>query len=887
MRLDPARLGGPGAPLRRGPIAGRCRLLLLLLQLVCLWRPVCAQAAPEPAFDELVLEVHLGGHLLSDSLSAYTQDRHVLLPLGELARLLTLGITVRADQGQASGFMLQEAQSFGLNVANGVVSIAGSAQPYERRYVQVIGDDVYVAEHLLAAWLPVDLKLALSTLQLLVVPRVKLPLQERLEREAAAALAGRPTAAPADPGYPRWRTPAQAIGVPFIDTALSGEVRSGHGGTAARTGARLFFSGDLLGMDGQAYLGCGSDGGCADHRLTLERADPAGGLLGPLGARMVSLGDVVLPGVPQVLRGSAAGVGALVSNRSLEQPTSFDRQTLRGPLEAGWDVTLYYNDALVGYQTSRADGLYLFEDLPLAFGANEFRLVFNGPLGQSRVERRSFLLDQAVVNPGEWVYTLGAQRVSEGLWQVAQAELGLTRSLSVNLGFSAVPSQTRGAPHRYPQAGVRAYLPMAIVGLSWVGDGHGGSLGGAAIKTQVGRFSLDYTHLERSGGFESDWVMAGTTGPARRDQVALATLVTPPGWSALATAVDLVREQAVGGGAYLDASVRVSTLHKGTAVSNRLHVSQAADGRSVEGILQLARRVAGVGLTGQVFYRASGSVQALNLGLDRYLHQGARVSATLTRDMHTGGSSVAFGWNASLGPCTVGASAGWNSRREITMGVQLFMSFGRDPRTERWFADAQPLAGTHTVSARAFVDRNRNGVFDVGEEPVPNAAFIVNGGGHHANLTDARGVGWLDRLPAGRYADLALDPGSLEDPQWKPVPPGYRVQGRSGRVEQIDFPVVSTSEVEGSVCLQGKKGCRGVGKARIELVDDGGTVAAATQSASDGYYLLHQVMPGAYRLRIQPGQAAELGLSGELERRLVVPAEGDFISGQDFRVVRP
>jgi hypothetical protein len=83
-----------------------------------------------------------------------------------------------------------------------------------------------------------------------------------------------------------------------------------------------------------------------------------------------------------------------------DQPTSFDRHTLQGDLPPGWDVELYYNEALVGFQQSRPDGKYSFDDQPLAYGPNEFRLVFHGPLGQLRVERQSFLLEQSAVPRG-------------------------------------------------------------------------------------------------------------------------------------------------------------------------------------------------------------------------------------------------------------------------------------------------------------------------------------------------------------------------------------------------------------------------------------------------------------------------------------------------------
>jgi hypothetical protein len=59
---------------------------------------------------------------------------------------------------------------------------------------------------------------------------------------------------------------------------------------------------------------------------------------------------------------------------------------------------------------------------------------------------------------------------------------------------------------------------------------------------------------------------------------------------------------------------------------------------------------------------------------------------------------------------------------------------------------------------------------------------------------------------------------------------------------------------------------------------------ASTRSSPDGYYLLHQVLPGHYVLRIAPEQATKLGLEGKLERTLAVPPDGDFINGQDFEL---
>ena len=65
----------------------------------------------------LILNLQLDGSTLSDGLMAYQDGPQILLPLGELARLLTLAITVQPGAGSASGYVLSEERTFGLNVA--------------------------------------------------------------------------------------------------------------------------------------------------------------------------------------------------------------------------------------------------------------------------------------------------------------------------------------------------------------------------------------------------------------------------------------------------------------------------------------------------------------------------------------------------------------------------------------------------------------------------------------------------------------------------------------------------------------------------------------------------------------------------------------------------
>lgn len=853
-------------------------------------RPIGEGAVP--VIDEgnaVVLEAVLDGHLLSDSLTAYQESDQFLLPLGELARLLTLAITVHAQEGQASGFVIREDRGFGLNVARALVNVNGHDQTFDARLVRVVGDDIYVAQSLLKQWLPIDFDVDLPTLQLRVKPRVKLPLQERLMRERSGTSAsGRSAQARREAGYPRVQAPFALVRTPFIDQTFGSDARFGPDSKQYKAAYAAFVTTDVAGMEAGAYVSSTKDKPQPDVRWTLGRNDPDATLLGPLHARSVSVGHVVVPSVPNVLSSGAGGLGVMASNRDMGQPTNFDRHSVRGDLPPGWDVTLYYNDALVGYQPAGADGRYAFDDLPLSFGPNEFRLVFNGPLGQVRVERQSFLLDQSVIKPGEFYYAVARQHLDAGGdLDVAQFDLGLTRTLSANLGLVAKPAVGNAAAASFTQLGLRGYWAGLIANTQFTGAPGGGLLTDTSLKSRIGTYALAAQHVQRNSRFQSDLYQPGPDAMRYRDKVGVNGAYQGESMPPVSMAMEAIRDELESGTANVSMAGRLSSLIRGTAVSSNLHWQRALGKIGLDGSLQLSRRVIDIGLNGQLDFgmRPQTALRGVAVTADKLMGDGYRVNGGVLYSKLARSIQLSAGASKSFGGFAMAVSAGYSSRRELVMGVQVFMAMGRDPRSGAWFAEPQPLAGTGAVSVQAFVDKNLNGVRDSGEEAVPNAGFFINSGGRHPARTDPNGLAFIGRLQPGLYTDIAVDPSTLEDPQWKPSVPGVRVLPRPGLVQSVDFPVVYAAELEGTVYLVDKAGRRrGIGDARIELVDAQGQVQARTKSSPDGYYLLHQVMPGPATLRIEPEQARKLRLIGALSRTVTVPADGDFVSGQDFEL---
>lgn len=853
--------------------------------------PLQGITAPHAAEAQvLVLEVQLDRHILSDSLTAYQEGHQILLPLGELARLLTLAIAVQPELGNASGYVLKEERTFGLNIPGSAVSLNGREATFEARLAQVIGDDLYVSAQLLSRWLPIDFEVHLPTMQLRVKPREKLPLQARLEREREAGRLGTARGESTEPGYALASAPYQFISAPFIDQTFGADLRRGNGTHQSNASYTAYMTADFAGLEGAAYVSSTSAKPAPDWRVTLGRNDPDARLLGPLQARSFSLGNISVPSVPNVMSGSPTGNGITVSNRRLDQPTSFDRQSLRGDLPPGWDVTLYYNEALIGFQPSRADGLYAFDDLPLSFGANEFVLVFNGPLGQMRSERRSFLLDQSIVKPGEFLYALTQHEADQGgSRSVGRFDFGLAKSVAGSAAFIRMPLHQTGPERTYSQLGLRGYWNAMILTSELTTAHSGGSLAELGLKTRLGSYAVDWLHTQVHGAFDSDAFAASGNPLRRRDKLRVVGAVTLPGTQRkLPMALDAQRDVLQSGATSDTVSGRLSATLAGTAITNGLNWQHTTGApATLGGNLQLSRRVTDMGLSAQLGYslKPDARVDSMALSADRSFNDRNRINFGVLRSFSGSPlTQVTLGASRRFDAFSLGVSGSYSSRNELTLGLQLFIALGRDPRTGQWTADALPLAGTGAVSARAFVDRNLNGVRDSDEEWVPNAGFLLNNGGRHPTRTDAAGLALINRLAPGRYTDIALDPGTLEDPQWKPVSAGVRVLPRPGLVQAVEFPVASTSEIDGTVSLLEKGKRRGIGDAVVELVDAQGNVVSQTKSASDGFYILHQVLPGRFTVRISPDQASKLKLGGSLTRAVSVPADGDFISGQDLEL---
>ena len=850
----------------------------------------------------VLLELQLDGHVLAEAITTYQHGRETFLPLGELARLLTLAIRTQPEQGTADGYVLSEERSFSLNVALARVTLAERTQVVDPALVQLQDDDIYVASMLLSRWLPLDFEVNLSSLTLRVKPKERLPLQERLERERLGAKVGTPTGYE-DPGYPHQHLPYRLLGVPFIDQTFGTGLRTGNGSRQTSASYTAYLTGDLLGMESALFVSSTQQVPTPDVRFTLARHDPDAGLLGPLRARSVMFGSgVSAPSVANIssVSLSGKGYGLTLSNRPITQPTSFDRHTLRGDLPPGWDVELYFNEAFVGFQTSRADGRYSFNDQPLIYGPNEFRLVFHGPLGQQRVEQQKFLLEQSSTPPGTFYYNFTQHRNSASQSRsVAQFEWGLNKYLTGTGGFvrlptlagigttTAVATGSNSADGQlYTNLGLRGFWRSFIFSSDFVRASLGGWLNESSLKTRIGGVAISYSRILLRD-FSSELFSTNADSLRTRDKVRLDGAIPVGFLPRLPVTLELLREQFQSGSTNLALTGRVAAYVNQTSVANQLTWQTSGRHTSASGALQLSRRVGGIGLSGQLDYslKPQTKLETIALSGDKRVGEAYLLNLGLVRSLGSHETLLTAGLNKNLGSYGLGLSASYSSRGVVTVGLQLFIATSREPRQGQWRFDALPKAGSGATSVRVFLDHNGNGVMDASEEPIENVALTVNGSRAPVR-TNAAGVALLDRLPIRQNVDIAVDPQTLEDPYWVPQRKGVRLVPRPGRVAELDFPVVLTSEIDGTVYLDEKMLRRGMGDVVIELLDPQRKVTSTIKSSSDGYYIIPAVVQGRYSLRVSPEQLKQFDLIDPGERDMIILPDGKFISGVDFLLSR-
>lgn len=182
------------------------------------------------------------------------------------------------------------------------------------------------------------------------------------------------------------------------------------------------------------------------------------------------------------------------------------------------------------------------------------------------------------------------------------------------------------------------------------------------------------------------------------------------------------------------------------------------------------------------------------------------------------------------------------------------------------------------VRGHIFLDKNADGIFNEGDEPLPGVKLRF-GGARSKEKSDEKGY-IIANAPANRLMNIMIDKRTLEDPYLVPAEAGFSAVPVYGKILDASFPVVETGAIEGFVYRASNK--RVVTGLTLRLLNTEGKVVMETETAFDGYYTFEFVPPGNYTILAEESSGVQIE-NGAAS----ISSEDLFLYGKDLFIVSP
>ena len=867
----------------------------LSLSLLALGTAGGAQAAVDPAeMEELFLEARVGRTALSSDVAALwdTEADTVFLSVVELAE--ALGLSAADQDGTLVGFLRSESDTWRLDPAAGRLTLLdGETVEIGPEQLVELDGAFYLASGLVERIWPVKLNLDTGSMRLEVEALEPIPALETAERKTRwDRLNGR--SRPKEPSYPDKTTPARMWSLPGVDF----EATAGYEAKEGVLGAYgAVIGGDFLGMSVSGFISGDEESFLQRIRLRGEMRDPGGDLFGlGIGMSSLAVGDVVTPGLPLVVD-TVGGLGVNINGLDGTLPTDYTSTRIKGDALAGWDAELYVNGELVSAETVGTTGRYAF-DMPLSYGRNLVRVVLYGPQGQRQEVTDTYRIGGQMPRPGEVKWRFGGVLPDSELVPlddeddfhlnnrtfldepkedpvaagVGAVSIGVAPGWSLGAGFGWVPNEdTRSSEtdHLFGTANLLGNVLGSSIRLDAVIDQDGGLGAGASLITELAGFSMAFSHAWFQNGFSSPVSGYGNAALASSSEVAISrTFWLGEVLPSIGVSAEYERETTQGGRQFDTAQVRLSTRLGGLSLSNSIGYRWVDDRQDTAGLVAASGRIWDVPVRLAVGYTLSGDstqsagVDYLDLSIPRLdLDEDTTFRPRISYSLEDSDFRASANLSRDFGGYRLGVSALYSTEGGVGVALTFGTSFGPDPYQGGVRFSDKSLGSSGSVVASAYLDRDGDGEYDKGDEPLEGVKFAV-GGRRYDTETDVQGIARLDGLATHERMPLTVVQGSLGDALYSPQQEGYSVVLRPGMVETIAFPIVEVSEVEGMALNEA-----GVpaGGAVVRLIGNNDETVSETIVAPDGYFYFGSLKPSTYTVEIGKNRTNVELASGELE----------------------
>lgn len=861
----------------------------------------CAATAPASSSNEdhwtpdpeaqFLLDVTIRNLTIGDGVRAYQTPQGACVLFGDFTRTLDFPVKTDLALGVASGWAFNEKSRIEIDRKAQSATINGKRESFATSDIRDSPDGWCVDQQALGRWFGMTVEANVFNSILNLSSERKLPVEEAMKRrQRGESLARKQQAALAMKQLPRISLPYRMWRAPAFEFVVNAGVRFTDGKMATGRDASIYAAGEVAAMSYSAHIAVSRNGLPQNVWARLYRSDPEGGLLGPLRATHFALGDV--PGLSSTFHSPGAnGRGVVVTNRPLSQSGSFDRTEFRGRLPDGWDAELYRNNSLVGFDSDpEGTGEYVFRDVEILSGNNEYEVILHGPQGQ--IERVSDYINvsQDHAPPGKLWYWAGVRQSGEKLIDIAklsgksaarsgglidsegderrsrfgpspeaafQVQYGLSKRMSVTALVRSVLQNDERVT--YAEGSVRRTIGASVfdVAASVNTDREVAARAQLLAKVGAGTLSASSTFSNRATGtgeLGTKQVWAHRLGAAAPLKLGK-TKVPISASVGLADFAD--------GSKLLDGTLRlgarIGRFNLANAASYQRLTRPSDSGPKIQ-TERLVNELIGSGRVGPVRLRGTMESEILPTARLRGLALDAFWSQDDRREWDAG---IRYDALTRLGTAQLthirrfkGFSLALTGEAQSngSVGARLRLNFSLDPFHRGLIPTRERLASSGLVRARVFEDINENGRFDDGE-PVARHAAITTGTRQSDALTDDRGTVTVGGLAPFVATAIGIDQTSLDNPALAPLKPVQVVVPRPGVAATIDIALVGGGSIEAFAAKVDGSPFEGVD---FELVEADGTVLATARSDLDGYIVFENIHYGSFTIRMARSSASAI-----------------------------
>ncbi|TMS61893.1 hypothetical protein CWC10_09445 [Pseudoalteromonas sp. S3173] len=840
-----------------------------------------------PVGELLFFSTYLDKYYLGEII-AIKNENGAWIELSSLFELLNFAVNVDRDSLMAQGWYISPNNIFNLNINNKTVQLSTEKQRLNESDYYIDAGDIFIDIEVLNRWFGLGMIANYSSLKLGLSPTVTLPIEKKLQRQQRTLYTSSPDKTPTLPWKP---SPYQAMSSPVADVQLSYTATNNDN----TLNYAILGSQDLAYFNSEYYL-AGSNGDLLkDSRLSFNRENAEGNLLGPLNATSIEFGDVLATQIGTRFKSNYAR-GVKVNNKPLYKEINSNQITLTGAVQAGWDVELYRNNILIDQQLSLPDGRYLFENVDLLFGANTFELIFYGPQGEVERKVEEYLIDGNSLERGDGFYELSLTQQGEQLlnsgntiageegWLLSgRYEKGITDYFSVYTGVSALKSDDAENLTNYAFGSNLSVLNKVLINLDYeqntleekelklstrseiLGQSVRFSLRKASeLQGQVQQNNNVFNDTENYELFFSGNLMENSYGRLSYQNTA----------------------------SYINSDVRDSIVRFGNilnytaggyAVNNNL---QWSDNNLFSGTSRLQKRFGRLGTRFNINYslEPTSEITSYETEFSRSLTSNLQAELKLTHALQTEIKFAELGLNWQTDLFSLNSKVNYDTNDNWRIGLFGRFSLGFNSKNNDYFINRRSLVQSGSLIVHVYLDENNNGIYDDGEQNLEGVK-VKGLQNYRRAVTDKNGMALLSGMSANLTTDIVIEPGTISDPFLVAANDGFSITPRAGFVEYMEIPLNHSSELEGTVYKRDEQGSSEVQPfATVKLLDKQGKQVAQTQAAYDGYYLFTDLRPGEYKAVIDDEFKQRKSLKDTQQVMVNLPAQGEVVMGVDFEL---